>query len=284
MRVGSRDSVWSEYGANRAPRPTSDLAQAPAVAPVDRAEARPAPAVQERTQQPGQVDAAEAEAIERKEAAKNEGIPRGPGRPLSKEQEAEVQALRQRDAEVRAHEAAHMAAAGAMGGGASFDYQIGPDGRHYAVGGEVPVRTGSAKTPEEAIRNAAQLRAAALAPAQPSAQDRAVAAEASAMEAAARAEIAARRTEDSLRSAEIAMAASSPDAAPIPVDPSDPEATQAKAAQAQTVAQSESAQASERERMLQNLESEQRYQRSGWRHLHSDSGCGSCSSAVAAYR
>ncbi|HEY0715828.1 MAG TPA: hypothetical protein VGF45_24300, partial [Polyangia bacterium] len=90
----------------------------------------------------------------------------------------------------------------------------------------------------------------------------------------------ARRTEESLRNAEIAMAASKSDAPPLPVDPDDPEAVEAQA----RAAREEMAQVSERDRMLQDLESEQRYQRGGWRHLHSDSGCGSCSSAIASYR
>ena len=93
--------------------------------------------------------------------------------------------LQARDAEVRAHEAAHMAAAGGHGSGASYDYETGPDGRRYAVGGEVQVSVPSGGTPEEMIRNAQTMRAAALAPADPSSQDLAVAAQATQMEAKA---------------------------------------------------------------------------------------------------
>jgi hypothetical protein len=111
------------------------------------------------------------------------------GRPaLTPDQKAEVERLQKRDAEVRAHEAAHQAAAGAAGGAASFSYTTGPDGRSYAVGGEVHVQMPAARTPEEAIRNAQRMRAAALAPADPSGQDRAVAADAAAVEMAARAQ------------------------------------------------------------------------------------------------
>jgi hypothetical protein len=102
--------------------------------------------------------------------------------------DAKLQKLKARDAEVRAHEAAHAGAAGAHGGGASFDYEVGPDGKQYAIGGEVPVQLQKGRTPDETIRNAEQVRAAALAPAQPSSQDRAVAAQASAMAAEARIE------------------------------------------------------------------------------------------------
>jgi hypothetical protein len=58
-------------------------------------------------------------------------------------------------------------------------YETGPDGRRYAVGGEVPihVRTGS-DDPRVAIQQYEQVVRAALAPANPSSQDRAVAADA----------------------------------------------------------------------------------------------------------
>jgi hypothetical protein len=122
-----------------------------------------------------------------------DGAGSGPGRPrqLTEDQQDEVRRLAARDAEVRAHEAAHQAAAGAAGGGASFTYVTGPDGKQYADGGEVPVELAAGRTPEETIRNAQRVRAAALAPADPSSQDLAVAAAAAALEAAARAEISA---------------------------------------------------------------------------------------------
>jgi len=101
-----------------------------------------------------------------------------------------VEELSARDRQVRAHEAAHQAAAGSLGGAATFSYETGPDGKAYAVGGEVPVDMSGGRTPEETAARAAQIRAAALAPADPSPQDLAVAAEATVMEAAARQQIA----------------------------------------------------------------------------------------------
>ena len=101
--------------------------------------------------------------------------------------------LAARDTAVRAHEAAHQAAAGGLGGAASFSYETGPDGKRYAVGGEVPVSLRPGRTPQETIANAQTVRSAALAPADPSAQDLAVAAQASQMEAQARQEIAQNR-------------------------------------------------------------------------------------------
>ena len=113
--------------------------------------------------------------------------PAGPTQ-LTPEELKQVEALRERDRKVRAHEQAHQAAAGALGGGASFTYQRGPDGINYAIGGEVQITLQEGRTPDETIANAQTIRAAALAPADPSAQDRAVAAAAGQMEAEARAE------------------------------------------------------------------------------------------------
>jgi hypothetical protein len=100
--------------------------------------------------------------------------------------------LEQRDAEVRRHEQAHIAAGGQyVRGGAHFTYERGPDGRMYAVGGEVSIDVSPESTPEETIQKAEAIRRAALAPGDPSAQDRAVAAKAAAMEAEARRQMSA---------------------------------------------------------------------------------------------
>lgn len=102
-----------------------------------------------------------------------------------------IQQLKARDREVRAHEAAHVAAgAELIRGGASFTYQRGPDGLQYAIGGEVSIDTSKvANNPEATIQKASKIRAAALAPAQPSAQDRNVAAKAAQLAIEARAEL-----------------------------------------------------------------------------------------------
>ena len=108
---------------------------------------------------------------------------------LSPEAAAQLAKLKQIDRQVRQHEQAHMAAAGGMvTSGASFTYQKGPDGVNYAVGGEVGISTAPGRTPEETIQRAQTIRAAALAPADPSGQDRAVAAQAGQMEQQARSE------------------------------------------------------------------------------------------------
>ena len=103
-----------------------------------------------------------------------------PTQKLSQEEEQLVQDLQSRDTEVRAHEAAHQSG-GAATGGASFTYQQGPDGKMYAVGGEVSISISSGSTPEETIANARAVIASAMAPANPSGQDLAVASSARVM-------------------------------------------------------------------------------------------------------
>ena len=98
---------------------------------------------------------------------------------------------------VRAHEQAHVSVgADLIRGGVSFSYETGPDNKRYAVGGEVSIDTSPARTPEETIPKAQHIRATALAPSDPSTQDRRVASEASTMEFDARAEVAAQRSEE----------------------------------------------------------------------------------------
>lgn len=109
---------------------------------------------------------------------------------LTDEERQIVAKLTQRDREVRAHENAHLAAAGALARGVSFTYETGPDGKRYAVGGEVSIDTSPESDPEATLEKARQIQAAANAPAQPSGQDRAVAAQAARMEQKALLEIA----------------------------------------------------------------------------------------------
>jgi hypothetical protein len=102
-----------------------------------------------------------------------------------------IRELKQRDSEVRAHEAAHLAAAGSLAtGGASFSYQQGPDGARYAIGGEVGIETSPVSgDPAATLRKADTIRRAALAPAQPSGPDLQAAASATVMAAHAMAEL-----------------------------------------------------------------------------------------------
>jgi hypothetical protein len=117
---------------------------------------------------------------------------RAPATQLPNAQERQViDELKQIDSEVRQHEQAHLAAAGGIAvSGPSFQYQLGPDGRTYAVSGEVQIDVSPGNTPQETIAKAEKIRAAALAPRNPSSQDRAVAAAAMQMQVQAQAALA----------------------------------------------------------------------------------------------
>lgn len=122
---------------------------------------------------------------------------------LSEEELKVVQQLKQRDIEVRAHEAAHLAAAGQHAqGGAKFSLTRGPDGRSYAIGGSVSIDTSPEPTPEETIQKADQIKRAALAPAEPSGQDRSVAADATKMKLEAQSELAEQNRSEAKESLE----------------------------------------------------------------------------------
>ncbi|VAW73208.1 hypothetical protein MNBD_GAMMA12-560 [hydrothermal vent metagenome] len=108
---------------------------------------------------------------------------------LSPEEREQIASLSKREREVQAHESAHLAAAGSLAkSGAKFEYTKGPDGRRYATGGEVSIDSSQAQTPEATLIKAQRIRAAALAPATPSAQDQRVSAKASQLMFAARSE------------------------------------------------------------------------------------------------
>lgn len=100
---------------------------------------------------------------------------------LSDSEQEEVRRLSERDREVRAHERAHAAAGGAHAGAPNYELERGPDGKMYAVSGHVSVDVSAVPgDPDATIQKMQQIRRAALAPAEPSGQDRAVAAKANA--------------------------------------------------------------------------------------------------------
>lgn len=97
-----------------------------------------------------------------------------PGDPfaLSAEEEQVVEQLRARDQEVRNHEEAHARVGGPYAGSPSYEYTVGPDNKRYAVSGSVPIDTSPVPDdPEATIQKMEVVKAAALAPAQPSGQD-----------------------------------------------------------------------------------------------------------------
>jgi len=136
--------------------------------------------------------------------------------PAAAENADVVSELRSTDIEVHSHEAAHMAAGGShITGGASYSYQTGPDGKRYAIGGEVGIDISPVPgNPQATITKMMMVQAAALAPADPSPQDLAVAAAAAQMEAAARADLAAQNQALTPETQHTGKTAASPYAAP----------------------------------------------------------------------
>ena len=104
---------------------------------------------------------------------------RADGTPMAPEEIQQLEQLRVVDREVRQHEMAHQIAGGAYTGGASYEYEVGPDGKRYAVAGEVPIDYGPVPNdPQATIEKMQTVIAAAMAPAEPSPKDLQVAAQA----------------------------------------------------------------------------------------------------------
>ncbi len=182
------------------PAPLATLPGRPSQAKADQASARPVdrphhiePGNNQDRQNGGQI-----EARKETERPSNEARVARQESELNGEERRELDKLKARDREVRAHEAAHQAAAGSLvRGGAQFEFQTGPDGRRYAVGGEVNIDTAEVPgDPQATLHKAQTIQRAANAPAEPSAQDRAVAAEAGRMEVEARQELSEQAAEE----------------------------------------------------------------------------------------
>lgn len=103
----------------------------------------------------------------------------------------QIKELKARDTEVRIHEQAHASVGGQYAGSPSYEYQRGPDGTNYAVGGEVQIDVAVIEgDPKATIEKMQTVRAAALAPQEPSSADRSIAADATQKLMAAQAELA----------------------------------------------------------------------------------------------
>ncbi|MDP2809348.1 MAG: putative metalloprotease CJM1_0395 family protein [Rhodocyclaceae bacterium] len=127
--------------------------------------------------------------------------------PLSDAENRQVRELKQIDRTVREHEAAHLRAGnGVVTSGANFTYTYGPDGKQYAVGGEVSIDTSPEKEPEDNIDKGERIQVAALAPKDPSSQDYSVAAIGSQLEARGQSDLAIQQREEAAVAAETRQA------------------------------------------------------------------------------
>ncbi len=118
------------------------------------------------------------------------------GMGLDEAQLQQIAEMARRDREVRQHEQAHVSVGGQYASAPRYSFERGPDGRSYATGGEVSIDVSPVSgNPEATIRKMEAVRRAALAVAEPSPQDRAVAASAVRLAMQARTELNAQRAE-----------------------------------------------------------------------------------------
>lgn len=125
---------------------------------------------------------------------------------LTDEEKQQVQELKQRDAEVRAHEQAHKRAGGPYASAPTYQFTRGPDGRQYAVSGEVKIDASEvAGNPKATIQKMEIVIRAALAPAEPSGQDMKVAAQARASKTQAQIELRKQEQEGQTEGGQISL-------------------------------------------------------------------------------
>lgn len=121
----------------------------------------------------------------------------GFSRELTPAQRKQVEELRRIDATVREHEAAHLRnGRGVVTSGASFSFTYGPDGKAYAVAGEVGIDTSPEQKPEANIDKGRAIQVAALAPRDPSPQDYRVASVGGQLESRGRSDLADQQVQE----------------------------------------------------------------------------------------
>jgi hypothetical protein len=127
-------------------------------------------------QQTSQQDANNTDPADQENSTTEDQKVNGQFADMSSSEKKEIQVLQQRDREVRAHETAHAAAGGSVTGSPSYTFEVGPDGKKYAVEGEVSVDLSTVPgDPRATIVKMQKVYNAALAPANPSIQDSRVA-------------------------------------------------------------------------------------------------------------
>jgi hypothetical protein len=191
MQIGSATLYVAPLPLSQAARPVSSSLSQPASSEESL------PSGQSVTSTDDTVLRDEAASPARGEAEEEKASPREAQQ--QRQEQLEIAALASRDREVRAHEQAHAAVGGAYAGAPTYTFTRGPDGKRYAIGGEVSIDSSPIPNdPEATLRKMELVQRAALAPAEPSAQDRRVAAQAT----QARAELAQLRREEAASAAE----------------------------------------------------------------------------------
>ena len=145
----------------------------------------------------GQVQGQETQTKDQESKPSSSQTPKGiDGQELTEEEQQKVKEMKERDEEVRVHENAHKSAGGQYAAAPTYTYETGPDGKRYITDGEVSIDIGEEKDPQDTIEKMQIVKRAAMAPAEPSGQDRKVYQEANQKEAAARQELAEDKKEE----------------------------------------------------------------------------------------
>jgi hypothetical protein len=120
------------------------------------------------------------------------------GQNLTDEERRTIRRRSARDQEVRHHEGAHARAGGQYADAPHYNYERGPNGKAYAVAGQVSIDVSPVPgDPQGTIDKMAVVKWAALAPAKPSALDRRIASRAEAEGLMAQAELRKERAAES---------------------------------------------------------------------------------------
>lgn len=145
----------------------------------------------------GQVHGQETQTKGQESKPSSSQTPKGiDGQELTEEEQQKVKEMKERHEEVRVHENAHKSAGGQYAAAPTYTYETGPDGKRYITDGEVSIDIGEEKDPQATIEKMQIVKRAAMAPAEPSGQDRKVYQEANQKEAAARQELAEDKKEE----------------------------------------------------------------------------------------
>lgn len=152
---------------------------------------------QEQGAEKSQVQGQETQTKGQESKPSSSQTPKGiDGQELTEEEQQKVKEMKERDEEVRVHENAHKSAGGQYAAAPTYTYETGPDGKRYITDGEVSIDIGEEKDPQATIEKMQVVKRAAMAPAEPSGQDRKVYQEANQKEAAARQELAEDKKEE----------------------------------------------------------------------------------------
>lgn len=178
------NGVKSENGNTSLTRPVPDVVS---ISPEARARAEKEIRKQDEI---GRNSAEPAESDDGTKAPESQNDKKRDGTVLSDAEQAVVNDMKARDQEVRTHEEQHKATGGQYASSPSYSYETGPDGKKYITDGEVQISVSVEDSPDKTIAKMQQVQRAALAPQEPSGQDRKVAAEAAMKEAEARREMA----------------------------------------------------------------------------------------------